>query len=312
MCSRLNSRNPNAIKTNNWGCIHVDQTTSVHDSWYRQSISHKRYPIIGWNSLTYLYIIPQDELNFLNTFPLTVAHTLYVYDLIKCMYGSSFFPSLCSQPCPPPFEFLISWFFVILQLHTFRRLFVIYWHVPVSHFLLSNILYFVIPALYTVPFFLFRFVTYILFCLQFCHVSANTVGLALLTPSCFLEQNSLFLLFMVAPLDLGQIVAVKLYLNLIVEKECVTVLNMYEKGKINCLWIMKWYILKFINFVLCYRHRTMQYSLSAVRLFQSSSMWKYMGLLWVTGLVVSQESVSDLIQRCLMYKSIDIGVEIIF
>ena len=37
-----------------------------------------------------------------------------------------------------------------------------------------------------------------------------------------------------------------------------------------------------------------------------------MGLLWVTGLVVSQESVSDLIQRCLMYKSIDIGVEIIY
>lgn len=180
-----------------------------------------------------------------------------------------------------------------------------HWHV-------SNILYFVIPALYTVPFFLFRFVTYIIFCLQFCRVSTHTVGLALLTPSCFLEQNSLFLLFMVAPLDLGQIVAVKLYLNLIVEKECVTVLNMYEKGKINCLWIMKWYILKFINFVLCYRHRTMQYSLSAVRLFQSSSMWKYMGLLWVTGLVVSQESVSDLIQRCLMYKSIDIGVEIIY
>ena len=81
--------------------------------------------------------------------------------------------------------------------------------------------------------------TYIIFCLQFCRVSTHTVGLALLTPSCFLEQNSLFLLFMVAPLDLGQIVAVKLYLNLIVEKECVTVLNMYEKGKINCLWIMK-------------------------------------------------------------------------
>ena len=132
MCSRLNSRNPNAIETNNWGCINVDQTTSVHDSWYRQSISHKRYPIIGWNSLTYLYIIPQDEPNCLNTFPQTVAHTLYVYDLIKCMHGSSFFPSLCSQPCPPPFEFLISWFFVILRLHTFRRLFVIYWHVPLA------------------------------------------------------------------------------------------------------------------------------------------------------------------------------------
>ena len=60
-----------------------------------------------------------------------------------------------------------------------------------------------------------------MFCLQFCHVSTHTVGLALLTPSFFLEQNSLFSLFM-ASLDLnGQIVAVKLYLNFIVEKECV-------------------------------------------------------------------------------------------
>jgi len=40
-----------------------------------------------------------------------------------------------------------------------------------------------------------------------------------------------------ASLDLGQIVAVKLGLNFIFEKQCV--IEMHEKGKISCLWIMK-------------------------------------------------------------------------
>ena len=79
------------------------------------------------------------------------TYTVCVWPIYS-MHGSSS-PLLARQPCPTPFEFLISWFTVILQLHTFSRLFVIYWHVPVSHFLLSHILYFVIPALYTVPFF---------------------------------------------------------------------------------------------------------------------------------------------------------------
>ena len=103
-----------------------------------------------------------------------------------------------------------------------------------------HILYFVIPALYTVLFFSFWFVTYIMFCLQFCRVSAHAMGLAPLTPSLVLEQKSLFFSIFLASLDLGQIVAVKLQcLNFFVEKKCV--IEMYEKGKISCVWIMKWY-----------------------------------------------------------------------
>lgn len=58
-----------------------------------------------------------------------------------------------------------------------------------------RILYFVIPALYTVLFFSFWFVTYIMFCLQFCRVSAHAMGLAPLTPSLVLEQKSLLFPF---------------------------------------------------------------------------------------------------------------------
>ena len=54
------------------------------------------------------------------------------------------------------------------------------------------LIYFVIPALYTVLFFSFWFVTYIMFCLQFCRVFAHAMGLAPLTPSLVLEQKSLF------------------------------------------------------------------------------------------------------------------------
>ena len=52
----------------------------------------------------------------------------------------------------------------------------------------------------------------------------------------FSWSKSLFSIFMPS-LDFGQIVAVKLCLNFIVEKQCV--IKMYEKGKISCLWIMK-------------------------------------------------------------------------
>ena len=58
-----------------------------------------------------------------------------------------------------------------------------------------HILYFVIPALYTVLFFSFWFVTYIMFCLQFYRVFAHAMGLAPLTPSLVLEQKSLFFPF---------------------------------------------------------------------------------------------------------------------
>lgn len=105
-----------------------------------------------------------------------------------------------------------------------------------------HILYFVIPALYTVLFFSFWFVTYIMFCLQFCRVFAHAVGLAPLKNNslpCPWAKEPFFPIFL-ASLDLGQIVAVKLQcLNFFVEKKCV--IEMYEKGKISCVWIMKWY-----------------------------------------------------------------------
>ena len=91
---------------------------------------------------------------------------------------------------------------------------------------------------YILLFFSFWFVTYIMFCLQFCRVSAHAMGLAPLTPSLVLEQKSLFFSIFLASLDLGQIVAVKLQcLNFFVGKKCV--IEMYEKGKISCVWIMK-------------------------------------------------------------------------
>ena len=68
--------------------------------------------------------------------------------------------------------------------------------------------------------------------------SCNGTG-SLNSLPCPWAKEPFFSIFL-ASLDLGQIVAVKLQcLNFFVEKKCV--IEMYEKGKISCVWIMKWY-----------------------------------------------------------------------
>ena len=71
-----------------------------------------------------------------------------------------------------------------------------------------------------------------------CLCSCNGTG-SLNSLPCPWAKEPFFPTFL-ASLDLGQIVAVELQcLNFFVEKKCV--IEMYEKGKISCVWIMNWY-----------------------------------------------------------------------